>query len=269
MMNSKSLFDLKGRTAIVTGAALGIGREIANLLGEYGAQVALVDVNVKDGQAAEKELQKAGHDAVFIKADISQVAEIERTVSSVVKRYGRLDILVNNAGIFPFSSMLETSEELWDKVMAINLKGTFFFSQKAAKSMVDSGKGGRIINIASIDAYHPTGNLVHYDTSKGGVVMMTKSMAYELAKYGIVVNGVAPGGIATPGAAQSAETMMKALKLNPEDYARMTSGFTARIPMGRQGEPADIAAAVLFLASDAASYITGETIIVDGGYLLS
>lgn len=268
-MNAPILFDLKGKTAIVTGAALGIGKAIAELLAEYGAAVVLADLNDKEGLITEKEILAKGYSAMFVKTDVARVADIEKTVKAAKVKYGRVDILVNNAGIFPFSAMLDTTEELWDRVMAINLKGSFFFAQKAAKVMIEGGRGGRIINISSIDAFHPTGNLIHYDASKGGMVMMTKSMAVELAKHGIAVNSIAPGGINTPGAAQTADVMMKSLGMTAEQYQQFMSGFTARIPLGRQGEPQDIASVALFLASDAARYITGETIIVDGGYLLS
>jgi len=268
-MNTQSLFDLKGKTALVTGAALGIGKAITQLFAEYGAVVLLTDINEKDGRITEKELLAKGYNVMFVKTDVVKVADIENAVKAAKEKYGKLDILVNNAGIFPFSSMLDTSEELWDRVLDINLKGAFFFTQKAAKAMIEGGKGGKVINISSIDAFHPTGNLVHYDASKGGMVMMTRSMAVELAKHQIAVNSIAPGGINTPGAAQSGEAMMKALGMTAEQFTQMMSGFSARIPMGRQGEPLDIAAVALFLASDAASYITGQTIIVDGGYLLS
>ena len=135
--------------------------------------------------------------------------------------------------------------------------------------MVENKKGGRIINVASIDALHPTGNLTAYDSSKGGLVMMTKAIALELGKSGINVNAIAPGGIQTPGAQQGALTMMQASGLKPADFEAMGKTFTARIPLGRQGDPDDIATVALYLASDASRYITGETIVVDGGYLLS
>jgi NAD(P)-dependent dehydrogenase (short-subunit alcohol dehydrogenase family) len=180
--------------------------------------------------------------------------------------YGRVDILVNNAGIFPFAPALELTERMWDRVLEVNLKGTFFCAQAAAQQMVTAGKGGRIVNIASIDALHPTGALVHYDASKGGVAMMTKSLAKEFGPYGITVNAIAPGSIATPGASSATVATVATQGANVEE---MTAAFLARIPLGRTGQPDDIATATLFLASDAASYVTGSLLVVDGGYLLS
>ncbi len=263
------LFDLKGKTALVTGGAMGIGKGIAGRLGEAGANVVIADINPEQGNQTITELKAKGVQAAFVQVDISKIAEIENAVDFTVKTFGGLDILVNNAGIFPFMPVFNMTEAFWDKVLDTNLKSTFFFAQKAAKIMVENKKGGRIINIASIDALHPTGNLTAYDSSKGGVVMMTKSIALELGKNGINVNAIAPGGIQTPGAQQSAATMMQASGLKPEDFEAMGKAFTARIPLGRQGDPDDIATVALFLASDASRYITGETIVVDGGYLLS
>ena len=263
------LFDLNGKTAIVTGGAAGIGKGIVERLSEAGAAVVIADIDPDLGQETVNELTEEGRHVAFIATDVSKVEDIEKAVDFAVKSFGSLDILVNNAGVFPFMPALNMTESAWDRVLDINLKGSFFFAQNAAKKMVEKGNGGKIINIASIDALHPTGNLVHYDSSKGGVVMMTKALAFELGRHGIQVNAVAPGGIQTPGAAQSANTMLQTSGLDPEKFAEMGKAFTARIPLGRQGEPDDIATVVLFLASDAARYITGETIVVDGGYLLS
>jgi len=263
------IFDLKGKTALVTGGAMGIGKGIAERLGEAGANVVIADINPIQGQQTIAELKTKGVQAAFVQVDISKTTEIENAVDFTVKIFGGLDILVNNAGIFPFMPVLNMTEAFWDKVLDTNLKSAFFFTQKAAKIMVENKKGGRIINIASIDALHPTGNLTAYDSSKGGMVMMTRSIALELGKSGINVNAIAPGGIQTPGAQQSAATMVQASGLKPEDFEAMGKAFTARIPLGRQGDPDDIATVALFLASDASRYITGETIVVDGGYLLS
>jgi 2-deoxy-D-gluconate 3-dehydrogenase len=262
------LFDLHGKSALVTGGAMGIGKAIAERLAEAGAAVALVDISAEKGKAAATEIKAKSGKVEFVQADAGKVSDIEKAVQFAVKTFGGIDILVNNAGIFPFCPALSLSEELWDKVMAVNLKGVFFFAQKAAQKMIAGGKGGRIINIASVDALHPSGNLVHYDASKGGVVMMTKSLALEWAKSGISVNAIAPGSIQTPGVEQGAASMATA-GMNPEQMAEMMKAFNARIPLGRSGDPDEIASVVLFLASDAARYVTGATIVVDGGYLLS
>lgn len=263
------LFDLSGKTAVVTGGAMGIGKGIVDRLSEAGGSVVIADVDIDLGQETMKELTEKGRRVEFMATDISNLGDIDKAIDFSIKTFGSLDILVNNAGVYPFMPALNLTESAWNRVMDINLKGSFFFAQKAAKKMVEKGNGGKIINIASIDALHPTGNLVHYDSSKGGLVMMTKSLAFEWGKYDIHVNAIAPGGIQTPGAAQSANTMIQASGLKPEQFTEMSKSFTARIPMGRQGEPDEIATVVLFLASEAARYITGETIVVDGGYLLS
>lgn len=261
------LFDLNGKTALITGGAMGIGRGIAERLGEAGANLVIADINSDESKKTVEELKVRGYKAECFIVDISKVKEIDAAVAFAVKTFGGLDILVNNAGIFPFMPALNIEEGYWDKVLGINLKGAFFFAKAAAKVMTDKKKGGKIINIASIDALHPTGSLTAYDSSKGGMLMMTKALALEFGKSGITVNAILPGGISTPGASAGSAAMT--MGMTPEQLAVMLKTFTARIPLGRQGEPDDIATVALFLASDAARYVTGATIVVDGGYLLS
>ncbi len=263
----QQLFDLSGQVAIVTGGAVGIGQAIAFRLAEAGAAVLVTDVNLEAAQQTARLITERGHRAQAYKADVSQVADAQAMVQEAVQRFGRMDILVNNAGIFPFAPALEMTEQLWDRVLDINLKGTFFCAQAAARQMIKAGSGGRIVNIASIDALHPTGFLAHYDSSKGGVLMQTKSLAKEWGQYGITVNAIAPGSIATPGAAAAAAAPEPAAG-QPQETDLM-SAFLARIPLGRTGEPDDIATAALFLASRASCYMTGSLLVVDGGYLLS
>jgi 2-deoxy-D-gluconate 3-dehydrogenase len=260
-MPISQLFDLKGKGAIVTGAGMGIGQGIAFRLAEAGASVLVVDIKPEAAAETVRQIQAKDGIAFAVQADAASVADAERVAQEAVSRFGRLDILVNNAGIFPFSPALQTTEALWDKVLDVNLKGVFFYTQAAAKRMVAAGQGGRIVNIASIDALHPTGNLVHYDASKGGVVMATKSLALEFGQYGITVNAIAPGAINTPGA--SAGTA--GVQISDE----IMKSFLVRIPLGRQGVPDDIAKATLFMASEASAYVTGSLLVVDGGYLLS
>jgi 2-deoxy-D-gluconate 3-dehydrogenase len=250
------LFDLTGKAAIVTGGAMGIGRGIALRLAEAGAAVLIADLKLDAAHATAEEIKATGGKAEAIQADASSAADARKVVEKSVSSFGRLDILVNNAGIYPFVPALQAKEETWDRVLAVNLKGVFLYAQAAAQQMVQAGQGGRIINIASIDALHPTGNLAHYDASKGGVLMLTKALAQEFGRHNITVNAIAPGGIETPGAQAS---------ITPDTDM---SVFTARIPLGRQGTPDDVAKVALFLASGAADYITGDLIVVDGGYLV-
>ncbi len=262
----KQLFDLRGKVALVTGGAMGIGEGIARRLAEAGASVAIADIDEAHARKTAESIVQQDGSAQAFQVDVSDVASLQRVVTQTVGALGGLDILVNNAGIFPFAPALQVSESLWDKVLGVNLKGSFFLAQAAARQMIASGKGGSIVNIASIDALHPSGNLVHYDSSKGGVVMMTKALALEFGAHHIRVNAIAPGGIATPGAAASTAGVTQDHSAATEDF---TKAFLARIPLGRMGEPDDIAAVALFLASDAARYMTGSLLVVDGGYLLS
>src|SRR5436305_840944 len=243
--NIVQLFDLTGKAAIVTGGAMGIGQGIALRLAEAGAAVMITDINLEAADNTVNQIRSKGGKVEAINADASSVADARRTVQETLRAFGRLDILVNNAGIFPFAPALQVTEELWDKVLDLNLKGLFFSTQAAVQLMINEGHGGKIINIASIDALHPTGNLVHYDSSKGGVVMLTKSLALEFGPYNITVNAIAPGGIRTSGAATAASD-------------EVTAAFTAKIPLRRMGVPDDIAKVVLFLASGASDYMTGS-----------
>ena len=258
-MSIQQMFDLSGKGAIVTGGAKGIGRAIAMRLAEAGAGVLIVDVDSKTASTTVDDIKSKGLKAAYIKGDASSFQDAEKAADACVEHFGALDILVNNAGVYPFRPADQITPEDWDKVLGINLKGTFLYARAAASRMKEHG--GSIVNIASIDAVHPTGALAHYDASKGGVLMLTKSLALEWAPFGIRVNTVLPGGIATPGAAASSEAVMT--------MEQMAAGFAQRLPMKRQGEPDEIAMPVLFFASQASSYATGASLIVDGGYLIS
>ena len=259
----EKLLNLFGKTAIVTGGAMGLGKAISFRLAEVGTNVVVSDINLEKAKETVTEITKNGGKAKALQADVSSLADTNKVIEDTIAEFGSIDILVNNAGIYPVTPFLDISEQNWDKVININLKGTFIHSQAVAKKM--KGKGGKIINLASIDGQHPTGNVAHYDTSKGGVVMMTKSMAKELAPLNITVNAVAPGYILTGGLSNSFKSL-EAFGMKPEE---ISSGLTARIPMGRMGNPDDIAKIVLFLASGLSGYMTGETIVADGGFLLS
>ncbi|MEQ1505438.1 MAG: SDR family NAD(P)-dependent oxidoreductase [Myxococcota bacterium] len=260
------LLSLAGRAAIVTGGAKGIGRAIALRLAEAGAKVLITDVDETSAASVAAEINASGGTASSLRADEAILADGRGSVDACVERYGRVDVLVNNAGIFPARAALELTEEGWDRVFAVNLRGAFFTAQAAARRMIDANHGGVIVNIASIDAIHPTGSLVHYDASKAGMVMMTRSLALELGRHGIRVVAVAPGSVDTPGAAAAGAAIVAGLGLSPE---ALMKGFLARVPLGRSGTPDEIATTVAFLASDAAAYVTGAALVVDGGYLVA
>jgi 2-deoxy-D-gluconate 3-dehydrogenase len=258
-------FDLGGKGAIVTGGATGIGKAIALRLAEAGASVVIADIDLEGASRTAEAILADGGKAQAVAADAGSPVDARKVAKGCVQAFGCLDILVNNAGIYPPSPVLDMREETWDKVLNINLKGVFSYSQAAAQQMVNTGHGGRIINVASLEAVHPTVQLAHYDASKGGVLMVTKALALELAPHGILVNAVAPGIIRTPGL----EELLAALIPTGQSFEEKAEMFKPRVPLGRMGEPDDVAKVVLFLASSAADYITGEMIVVDGGYLLS
>ncbi len=260
------LYDLSGKTAIVTGGGMGLGQAIALRLAEACASVVVTDINLEVANETVELIRQRGGQAKAIRADASSADDARSAVQQTVEAFGRLDILVNNAGIFPAAPTLEATAELWDHVLAVNLKGVFFYSQAAAKKMIEGGHGGKIVNIASIDALHPSRNLAHYVASNGGVAMLTKSLGLEFARHQINVNAIAPGGVITPGAEKQGEQILKATGISREQFLK---SYVSRIPLGRMGEPDDVATVALFLASDAANFMTGALLVVDGGYLLS
>lgn len=264
----ESLISLKGKTALVTGAAMGIGRAISGRLHEAGANIVLVDINYDQVQTASSELHAIRPDSSYaVHADVSSYEDVKRSVDEGVTRFGTIDILVNNAGIFPIKTIADMTESDFDKVLAVNLKSVYMFTKLVSEVMKSNNNGGRIVNITSIDALHPSNiGLAHYDASKHGVWGFTKNAALELAQHNIWVNAVAPGGVATPGAA--AVMQDPTLTENIEMIKKLQEEFLKRIPMHRMGDPDDIARATLFLSSDLASYITGSQLVVDGGALL-
>ncbi len=240
------------KTAIVTGAGRGIGQGIAKALAEAGYRVVVSDINQSEAEQTAAELKAAGAEATAAKCDVSNRVEVEQLFATAVKEFGGVDVLVNNAGIYPFKPFIQMSEADWDKVININLKSVFLCSQEAAKILPD---GGRIVNISSVASLVGFAGLTHYCASKGGVNAFIRALALELAPRKITVNAVAPGSITTPGASQP----------DNEDLVKQT---LAQIPLARMGEPADIANAVVFLASEKSSYITGQVLVVDGGWTL-
>ncbi len=258
------LFNLSGKTAVVTGSAMGIGYGIVKRLYEAGANVVIADIDKKVGEERAKELGGKGkNQVIFIKTDVSLEKDVKDLISKTVDKFGGLDIFVNNAGIFPSKLVLDMDLALWEKIQAINLRGVFLCCREAGQIMVKAGKGN-VINIASIDALHPSmPGLASYDASKHGVWGFTKNFALEVAKQGVRVNAIAPGGINTEGVQKMNEG---GAGTNQEEAIKQ---FTQKIPLGRFGEPDEIALAVLFLASPASSYMTGAMIVVDGGFLLT
>ena len=245
---------LKNRVAVVIGAARGIGEGIAARFVEEGASVVIADVEEAAGTATAERLGKIGPTA-FIKSDISQKADAEAAVEEAVRRFGRLDILVQNAGIYPWTMIENISPEEWDRVLAVNLKGTFLAAQAALKPM-KAQRYGRMVFTSSITGPRVTfPGHGHYSASKAGINGFIRAAALEFAVHGITVNGVEPGNIVT-----------EAVKIHRGDA--YLANMAAMIPLGRLGTPRDVANAVLYLASDDAEYITGTTILVDRGQTL-
>jgi len=250
--------SLTGRVAIVTGGNTGIGKSIVLALAGQGANI-VIDY-IADPQAADDLQQQVGAlgaKAVGVEADVSKVADLQRLVDSAVQSFGRLDVMVNNAGIETRTSVLDTTEAQYEKVLEVNLKSAFFGTQLAAKQMITQGGGGRIINISSVHEDWPMPGNTAYCLSKGGVRMLTRTAGVELGPHGITVVGVGPGAVATP---INTSTMDDPVKMQTLDAA---------IPLGRMAQPDEIASVVAFLAGDGASYLTGTTVFADGGIMHS
>jgi NAD(P)-dependent dehydrogenase (short-subunit alcohol dehydrogenase family) len=253
--------ELSGRTAIVTGAAAGIGRAIAVRYAEAGARVVVVDVSPEPwhgGRPTHELIEAAGGTARFVTGDVSRADSVEAVVGYAVEEFGRLDVVVNNAAISVGKPLLDTTEDEWNRVMAVNLTGVFLMCRAAVRRMLTQPAHGevrgRIVNISSQHGMVAAREDIAYGTSKSGVVYITRQIASDYAAQGIVCNAVAPGKIETGPTARSAD---------PEwlDY------WTSRTPWPRLGRPEDVAGAALFLASDAASYVTGVNLMVDGGWM--
>ena len=253
-MHVLSMFDLKGEKAIVTGGGQGLGKEMALALAEAGADVAVAQRHVEVAEKAAEEIRKLGRDSIAIKVDVSKAKDVQNMVEVAKDRFGKIDILINNAGIAQAISALDMTEEDWDRMMDIHVKGTFLCSQMVGRDMVKQKKGS-IINISSMSAFiiNRPQEQAHYNTAKAAIAHLTKSLAMEWAKYNIRVNAIAPGYIKTP---------MTAPALGTEK----ANEWLSMSPMGRLGEPYELKGLALFLASKASSFVTGSVILVDGGY---
>ena len=249
---------LEGRVAIVTGAGGGIGKGIVTRLAEEGADVVLADLDQKAAQQAADRVAELGRRALVVRADVSGSQSVADLIAHTLAWRGQIDILVNNAGVELNQPVFEISEADWDKTLDVNLKGAWLCSQAVARSMSEAGTGGRIINIGSIMSEMPAPGEPHYAASKGGILMLTKAMALDLAPHGITVNAIGPGVIKNGLSSKGCLT-------DPATAERVKAG----IPLRRFGSPRDIGHAVVFLASEEAAYITGAMLYVDGGVILA
>lgn len=243
---------LKGKVSIVTGGASGIGRATAELFAREGAKVIVVDYKADAGQQAAQLIKDAGGEARFLEADVSNPAEVQHMVQTALETYGGIDVLVNSAGVLLFGTVLSTDEEAWNRVIAINLTGTFLCCKAVLPHMIARG-GGSIINVSSSTGAHDaSGNAVAYVASKGGVALLTKAMAIDHAGDNVRVNALCPGPTDTP--------MLRHILSSQE-----LEDFAATFPMKRLGRPEELAYAALFLAADESSFVTGAMLAVDGG----
>lgn len=249
------LGELEGKVAVVTGGSNGIGRAVVRRFCEEGASCVVADIDREKSEEYVRELREKGYNALAVPVDVSKVTAIKNAVQSVLEHFGRIDILVNCAGVNVRKPAIEYTEEDWNFMVDINLKGTFFFCLEVGKHMIARGGGGAIVNLASLQSEEVLPERAIYAATKGGVRQLTKAFAVEWAKYGIRVNAVSPAFIRTP--------MVEKVLADPQWY----NLIVARTPLGRPGTPEEVAELILFLASSRASYITGANIPIDGGWM--
>lgn len=250
-----ALFDLHEKSAIVTGAGRGIGRSLAIGLAQAGADVTLCSRTETELASLAVEIERLGRRALVVPCDVTKAEEIQHVIDMTKNEFGRIDILINNAGMTKKTPAEDYELEDWSRIIAVNLTGVFLFAQYAGREMIKQGSG-KIINISSIASQTAVTGSAAYCASKGGVNMITKVLAVEWAKYGVQVNGIAPSYFETP--------LVKQIKDTREGFVEQ---IAARTPLGRMGHPDELVGAAIFLASDASSYISGETIFVDGGWV--
>ena len=248
---------LKGKTALVTGAGQGIGRAIALAVARDGAQVAVLDVVKENAEAVRREIEALGVKGLALVVDLRRRAEVERAIAELIAQWGQLDIVVNNAGWDRMQPFLESEEDTWDKIIGINFKGTLYVLKAALPHMIQRAAGGRVITIASDAGRVGSSNEAVYAGTKGAIIAFSKTIAREISRHGITVNVVCPGITET--------ALLQGMRDESPKNAKVIEAIGRAIPLGRTGQPEDIAAAVAFLASPEAGYITGQTLSVSGG----
>lgn len=255
MKGLEDIFSVKERVAIVTGGGQGLGETFSKSLASFGAKVAIFDVNKEIGQKTIQEINNNGGNAIFIKTDVSKRNDVEAAVKAVMEHFRRIDILVNNAGVVSRASALSITEEDWDRVININVKGTFLCCQAVGKYMVEQ-RYGKIINIASISSYRGIANRVAYTTSKGAVLQITRTLAVEWAPFNVHVNAIAPCYLDTP--------LTRPLYEQDKEFY---SYIMRKTPLKRIAKPEELVGGLLYLASDASDMVTGHILAIDGGWL--